>query len=1282
MIHFKPKRMINNFTCYAFLKKLAFFSVLFSVLLPLRSNPVSPAKAQRFSLAFLSQNSGIPISSVTLAHAETSGSGDTLYYIFNINSNDGFIIVSADDAAKPVIGYTTSGQFKVAPLNSSVGSWLGRRKNELLYIRSTKLQASAEITEQWKALGIKKNKLGNSVMSYSDISPLVSTTWDQSPYYNADCPGGSVTGCVATAMAQIMKFWAYPTTGTGSSSYCDCTPAFTENYGTQSANYGSTTYNWSNMPDNVSSANADVATLMYQCGVSVNMNYSPTSSGSAVSKTDNPSVCAQVSYVKYFGYDSTSLRPLAKISCYTDSAWIANLYNELALGRPIQYEGDDATYGGHTWVCDGFQASTNFFHMNWGWSGQYDGYFSVDALNPDGYNFALNDAVLIGIQPLHASAPVSDFTAVKTEMCGGGSTVSFTDLSSNYATSWNWSFPGGTPSTSTAKNPTVTYANSGSYNVSLTAGNGHGTGSTNSKTGFITIISSATASACVPECEGTSVYFADYLFGITNVTLNTINNTTGGTYDDGGYVNFSCTGGTTTLQSSKTYTISVTVGTENAENIAVYIDYNNNGVFTDPGELVYSASGFTGTTSGTFTTPASPTTGTYLRMRVLDDYFSIADACSPLSYGQAEDYGVYFSSGGAAPVAAFTANKTSVCAGGSVNFTDESTNSPTSWAWTFAGGNPSTSTSQNPSVTYSSSGTYNVTLTASNGSGSNSLTKTGYIMVNSNPTASVGTDPVSCNGGSTGSATLTAGSGTPAFTYLWNSGQTTSTISNVAAGTYVCTVTDSKGCVASSSAVVSQPGAIQINLTPTNTSTCGGSDGSVSSSISGGTAPYNYDWNTGSTATSISGLVLATYSLSITDAHGCTGSGSAFVNGTGCSGTELASASCGSTLTSLTGVYIYCNAVTNAQNYKYLFTNSSLGYSQTQFRGDVTNDFNMSWVTGLQYATTYNVYVASEVGGVWSGYGSACTITTPALPQPVNTELSSAYCGATLTSLTEIIYCNAVPFAQNYCYRFANSSLGYSQAVNRGDVTNDFNLSWVTGLEYSTTYSVSVCAEVFGNWGTYSTVCTITTPSLQTTEVSAAFCGSTVTSSSEAILVNEVPNATNYKFLLTNSGLGYSQAQFSGSSAYEFYLGWYTGLLANNTYDVQVSAEAGGLWTGYGSVCTISLGGSYSVAGPPPPAGNKANQAQPQLTEASDFKLYPNPVSQESAVVIDPGSLIDSQHPGQLVIYNLLGAELLSLPISSSALLYLSIDNRYKPGMYLVEIVSGERRISKRMIVQ
>ncbi|MBK6408419.1 MAG: PKD domain-containing protein [Flavobacteriales bacterium] len=240
--------------------------------------------------------------------------------------------------------------------------------------------------------------------------------------------------------------------------------------------------------------------------------------------------------------------------------------------------------------------------------------------------------------------PLSDFGASTVATCEGTG-ITFTDKSLLSPTSWNWSFPGGTPSTSTDQDPVVSYAAPGTYSVTLTASNGEGTGSTATYTDLITIYAPPPTACAVTRSNSPTSGI-----GITNVTLNTINHST--PYNDAVMNDFTCTAWTT-LQPSTNYPIAVTVGSSNNQWVRVYIDYDNNGTFS-AGEQVFAPATGTGVRSGNFTTPASPTTGALLRMRVITDFVNTtAGACtSPVQYGQVEEYAVVFVPPAAVQVAA------------------------------------------------------------------------------------------------------------------------------------------------------------------------------------------------------------------------------------------------------------------------------------------------------------------------------------------------------------------------------------------------------------------------------------------------------------------------------------------------------------------------------------------------------------------------------------------------------------------------------------------------------
>ncbi len=476
------------------MKRISYITIaLFLFTGVVNAKPVSKEIAQTVATNFYSRTLHSVNPTLTLAYTELTGNGQPAYYVFNVNTSEGFVIVSAEDAAHPILGYSNKGPYVIPKDNNNVAWWMNCRKQEIAYARTNNMLATSDITNEWTAYINNTTLESHAPAAIQAVSPLLQTTWDQSPYYNAMCPGSSVTGCVATAMAQIMKYWAYPPHGHGSSSYWDSAPyGYQQNFGYLKANYDTAKYIWSAMPTNLSSNNSQVAKLMYDCGISVDMDYSPFESGAWVITGDYP-VCSQISYVKYFGYNPSTIQGLYN-SKYTLANWQSLIQNELNNGRPVQYVGWDSispnSSSGHTWVCDGYNASAQF-DMNWGWGGADNGYYSLTALNGGGYQFNWWDEVLLGIEP-PAASPY--FTATPTFGCSG-MTVQFTDRSITVSnlpiTSRKWLFPGGNPSTSTDTNPSVKYSTPGTYNVSEIISDSKGT-DTLTRQAYISVTSVAT----------------------------------------------------------------------------------------------------------------------------------------------------------------------------------------------------------------------------------------------------------------------------------------------------------------------------------------------------------------------------------------------------------------------------------------------------------------------------------------------------------------------------------------------------------------------------------------------------------------------------------------------------------------------------------------------------------------------------------------------------------------------------------------------------------------------
>lgn len=376
------------------MKKLFLSLVLTICGIAMMAEPVNIQTARRVATNFWLKNLPAGCVRTTVELSEVSNTDFTQFYIFDVDNGKGFVIVSADDCAYPVLGYSMHNP--AGEMGANIRFWLGQYEAEIAYLSAQQATPDTYIQSQWEML---LDGTWEQPKRLTSVSPMLSTQWNQSPYYNDFCPAGTPAGCTAIAMAQIMKFWNHPAIGTGSHSYA------LPNYGVQTANFGNTTYHWDLMPNRLSSSSSSAqvqatATLCYHVGVSVNMSYTPSGSGAPVLGNSNS---AQTALFDYFGYKNT-LRGIRK-SNYTDANWNTMLYNELDAGRPVLYAGFDPS-AGHAFVFHGYNASGQFY-INWGWGGSYDGYFSMGALNPGGggtgtngtNTFNLDNQALIGIEP-------------------------------------------------------------------------------------------------------------------------------------------------------------------------------------------------------------------------------------------------------------------------------------------------------------------------------------------------------------------------------------------------------------------------------------------------------------------------------------------------------------------------------------------------------------------------------------------------------------------------------------------------------------------------------------------------------------------------------------------------------------------------------------------------------------------------------------------------------------------------------------------------------------------
>ncbi len=371
-----------------------------------------------------------------LSYTRTEADNTVDYYVFNVTPGPGFVIVSANDVIVPILAYSTTSNFQSDLNKTGVVDWMNHAAQHVYRGIQENIPANDHIKGLWTAYA---NGQQPADMKSTAVAPLVYTLWNQEPNYNAYCPVDSgsrcVTGCVATTMAQILKYWGYPAQGTGAYSYNDSkSNGYMNNNGTLSANFADSTYNWAAMPISVSGFNAPIASLMYQCGISVGMDYGTDAQGGSAAGVMaglwGPS--AQNSYTAYFSYNPNTLQAVNQ-SGYSASDWFNLMKTDLDAGRPVQYIGADPQYGGHTWVCDGYDGN-GLLHMNWGWGGNSDGYYNVNSLTAGGYDFSTQEGALIGIEPLNPSATAN---ATRVSVCVGD-TIKLNAPIINHA-SYTWS---------------------------------------------------------------------------------------------------------------------------------------------------------------------------------------------------------------------------------------------------------------------------------------------------------------------------------------------------------------------------------------------------------------------------------------------------------------------------------------------------------------------------------------------------------------------------------------------------------------------------------------------------------------------------------------------------------------------------------------------------------------------------------------------------------------------------------------------------------------------------
>lgn len=355
------------------------------------AEPVTPDQAMQQAKKFVqtrrAKNPKLRYATGTTPQLKQVGQVSGLY-VFNVGDDNGFVIVSNDDRATPVLGFSDSGSFNVSRMPDNMKAWLQGYADQIEWMKQNNISAPLRTVGE----------------DFESIKALMSSVWGQNDPFNNSTPvvGGQhcVTGCVATAMAQVMYYHKWPQNATSIPGY--------GSLGT----LPSTTFKWADMLDDYrgtysTDAGSAVAELMQYCGWSVKMNYGPSASGASANKVADA--------LKSFGYNSTTTQYVSR-SFYTYENWVKMIYHELSEGRPVFYAGSSVD-NGHAFVCDGYLME-DFFHINWGWEGlSNDGFYRLSVLAPENQGtggsasssaYSFGQEAVVGIQKPNDTGTVLD----------------------------------------------------------------------------------------------------------------------------------------------------------------------------------------------------------------------------------------------------------------------------------------------------------------------------------------------------------------------------------------------------------------------------------------------------------------------------------------------------------------------------------------------------------------------------------------------------------------------------------------------------------------------------------------------------------------------------------------------------------------------------------------------------------------------------------------------------------------------------------------------------------
>lgn len=361
------------------------------------ANPITVDDAKQKAQEFFSSGKARRVKGkqvLSLAYAmktpsvlSANADDDAAMYVFNVGDGNGFVIVSGDDVTIPVLGYSDSGSFDVDNIPTNIKAWLDGYAEQISWARTNQAGTNA--------LQVVSKK------SRSNIDYILTSTWNQNAPYNDQCVFNGtrcLTGCMATVLSQMLYFWA--TKGVDGKTYT-CGSKALEAYTTEKNGYyvsaldALDSFDWANMTDDTpttTESKSAVSQLFRYCGQAIQADFDASGTGGSLGKT--------VHALKYnFGYNIGM--SMVREENYTASEWDDMVYDQLADGKPVIISGSGN--GSHAFICDGYNASDDTYHINWGWGGFCDGWYAMTALNPSYYDYNQNKFAVINIHPFEES---------------------------------------------------------------------------------------------------------------------------------------------------------------------------------------------------------------------------------------------------------------------------------------------------------------------------------------------------------------------------------------------------------------------------------------------------------------------------------------------------------------------------------------------------------------------------------------------------------------------------------------------------------------------------------------------------------------------------------------------------------------------------------------------------------------------------------------------------------------------------------------------------------------